>query len=148
MQQNRDMGTCVSHEIYVDIHMYVVHMFNRSLSKFKVVFIDQNILLVWLKCMFARRFIYLGRCWRWIRKPDSQTDSSQIGASTPDSTFSWTAKRGRGRGGGRDRERERKTVVSFHWGENLGETEVQDSMENTAVLTFISLAQEYYSITV
>lgn len=35
--------------------------------------------------------LYLRRCWRWIRKPDSQNDSSQKGASTPDSTFSWTA---------------------------------------------------------
>lgn len=43
--------------------------------------------------------LYLGRCWRWIRTPDSQTDSSRRGASTPDSTFSWTI---------REREKKRK----------------------------------------
>ena len=33
-------------------------------------------------------------------------------------------------------------------GGNLGEIKVHDSMENTAVLSFISPTQEYYSITV
>lgn len=54
------------------------------------------------------RGLYLGRCWKWIRKPDSRTDSSQIGASTPDSTFSWTV-----------REREEKgkrNVINYRWG--------------------------------
>lgn len=53
--------------------------------------------------------IYLGRCWRWIRRPDSQTDSSPIGASTPDSTFSWTAGQKEKRRGKR-----KKYVVIFH----------------------------------
>lgn len=72
-------------------------------------------LSVWFRVHVHKIFIYLGRCWRWIRKPDSQTDSSQIGASTPDSTFSWTARQKEERGGGRERER-KKNVISFHWG--------------------------------
>lgn len=50
--------------------------------------------------------LYLRRCWRWIQKPDSQNDSSQIGASTPDSTFSWTA-------GEREKKRERENMSSI-----------------------------------
>lgn len=53
--------------------------------------------------------LYLRRCWRWIRKPDSQNDSSQKGASTPDSTFSWTAEE-------RKEQGKRKHVINYHCG--------------------------------
>lgn len=87
------------------------------------------IFLLWFYVHEHKTFIYLRRCWRYIQKPDSQTDSSQIGASTPDSTFSWTANE-------KEEEGERK-YCQFPLRENDG------TRFHGKYCTFPSLAQGY-----
>lgn len=113
LQQNREVVISVSFGyLYFWMYFWVI-MFCGDLTwilKTKLV----N-LFVWFWVHVHKTFIYLGRCWRWIRKPDCQTDSSQIGASTPDSTFSWTAREKKEEEGS-ERKRERNNFVSFQWG--------------------------------
>lgn len=103
----------------------------RSIIKSKLV-----MFFVWFYVHEHKTFIYLKRCWRWIQKPDSQTDSSQIGASTPDSTFSWTANE-------KEEEGERKYCqfpLRGKPGENYG------AWVHGKYCTLPSVAQDYYLI--
>lgn len=90
--------------LYVYVYTVIVGNDYWLIIKTRFVSLDSD-----FECMYIR--LYLGRCWRWIRKPDSRTDSSQIGVSTPDSTSSWTAREKEGEEG----EREEMSSVSREW---------------------------------